>query len=77
VVEVPQQRQGVTGALDTAAEWLPAASTSQTAASKTLAATSGTRLDEPKYEQMRQLCPEPVSVSEPPVSPRPGSASQE
>jgi hypothetical protein len=75
VVEVPQQRQGVTGALDTATGWLSAASASQTAASETLAAASGTRPDEPESKQMRQLCPEPISASEHPVSPGPGSAS--
>jgi hypothetical protein len=53
VVEVPQQRRGVTGAQDTAAGWLPAASVSQTATSETTAAASGTRPDEPESKQMR------------------------
>jgi hypothetical protein len=75
VVEVPQQRQGVAGALGTAAGWLPAASASRTVVSGTLAAASGTRPDEPESERMRQLCPELVSASKPPVSPRPGSTS--
>jgi hypothetical protein len=53
-----------------------AASTSQTAASETLAAASGTRPDEPESVQMQLLCPEPIAASEPPASPGPGSASQ-
>jgi hypothetical protein len=58
------------------AGWLPAISASQTVASETPAAASRTRHDELESEQMRQLCPEPVSASKPPMSPGPGSASQ-
>jgi hypothetical protein len=58
------------------AGWLPSASASRTAASETPAAASRTRPDEPESEKMRQLCPEPVSASKPPISLRPGSASQ-
>jgi hypothetical protein len=57
--------------------WLPATSAFRTTVSGTQAAASGTRPDEPESGQMQQLCPEPVSTSEPPVSPRPRSASQE
>jgi hypothetical protein len=59
------------------ARWLPAASASQIIASETLAATSRTRPDKPRSEQMQLLSPEPVAASEPPASPRPRSASQE
>jgi hypothetical protein len=76
MVKEPQQSQGVIGAQDTAAEWLPAPSVSQTAASKTQVAASGTRPNEPESERMQLLYPEPVAVSEPPASPEPGSASQ-
>jgi hypothetical protein len=61
---------------DTAVGWLPAASASQTIASETLVAASGTRPDEPESKQMQLLCPESIAASEPPASSRPRSASQ-
>jgi hypothetical protein len=76
VVAVLSQRQGGAGALSTAAEWLPAASASQTVVAETRAAASGARPGEPKSVRTLQLSPMPIVASGSPVSPGPRSTSQ-